>query len=112
LLLMRAGCWKRLKSAMISAKAGQLVIVSEILARLAPGVEARAFGSRVAGGHKEYSDLDLALVGREKLSAGAMEALREAFSESDLPFRVDILDWHAISDEFRAVIAAKYEVLK
>ena len=96
---------------MISAAADQLQVIRDILARLAPEVEARVFGSRVAGGHKEYSDLDLALVGRGKLPAEVMESLREAFAESDLPFRVDILDWHAVSEEFRAVIAGKYEKL-
>ena len=38
--------------------------------------------------------------------------LIEAFQESGLPFRVDVLDWHAISPEFRLVIKRKYEVLK
>jgi len=38
--------------------------------------------------------------------------LIEAFQESGLPFRVDVLDWHAISPEFRQVIKRKYEVLK
>jgi hypothetical protein len=32
-----------------------------------------------------------------------------AFSESDLPFRVDVLDAHRISDEFRAHITAEFQ---
>jgi len=39
-----------------------------------------------------------------------MLAIREDFEESDLPFRVDILDWHTISAEFKANIEAKFEV--
>ena len=38
--------------------------------------------------------------------------LREAFEESDLPFRVDVIDYNAVSDEFRAIIDAKYEILQ
>jgi len=38
--------------------------------------------------------------------------LKEAFEESDLPFRVDITDYNAISNEFRAIIKAKYEILQ
>lgn len=30
--------------------------------------------------------------------------LREAFSESDLPFKVDILDWAATAEPFRRLI--------
>ena len=38
--------------------------------------------------------------------------LKEAFQESELPFRVDLLDWNAISDEFRTVIEKSgYEVI-
>jgi predicted nucleotidyltransferase len=96
---------------MIKATQAQLLIISGILAAHAPGVEVRAFGSRVDGKPKDYSDLDLALVGPAKLDAAVMESLREAFEESDIPFRVDILDWYAISEEFQKVILAKYEVL-
>lgn len=97
---------------MIKATPEQLNIISAILAAHVPGVEARAFGSRVVGTPKDYSDLDLALVGPAKLEPAVMANLREAFEESDIPFRVDVLDWHTISKEFQAVILARYEVLK
>ena len=96
---------------MIKATPEQLLLISGILAAHAPGVEARAFGSRVVGTPKDYSDLDLALVGTAKLDAAALESLREAFEESDIPFRVDVLDWHAISKDFQKVILSKYELL-
>jgi len=96
---------------MIKATPAQLRIITDILAAHAPTVEARAFGSRVDGKPKDYSDLDLALVGPAKLDAAVMSGLKEAFEESDLPFRVDILDWNAISEEFQKVIQDKYEVL-
>jgi len=38
--------------------------------------------------------------------------LREAFAESNLPFRVEILDYNAISKEFQAVIDKQYEVVQ
>lgn len=96
---------------MIKATPEQLSIISAILAAHVPGVEARAFGSRVGGTPKDYSDLDLALVGPAKLEPAVMATLREAFEESDIPFRVDLLDWHAISKEFQEVIQKKYEVI-
>ena len=97
---------------MIKATPAQLRTITSILAAHTPGVEVRAFGSRVDGNPKDYSDLDLALVGTAKLDAAVMGGLKEAFEESDMPFRVDILDWNAISEEFQKVILRKYEVLK
>mgnify|MGYP001572429614 FL=1 len=96
---------------MIKATPAQLRIITDILSAHVPGVEARAFGSRVDGNPKDYSDLDLALVGAAKLDAAVMGALKEAFEESDLPFRVDILDLNAISEEFCKVILNKCETL-
>jgi hypothetical protein len=37
--------------------------------------------------------------------------IREAFEESELPYRVDVLDYFGISNEFRAVIDKGYEVI-
>ena len=41
-----------------------------------------------------------------------MVGLKEAFEESRLPFRVDVLDWHTISESFRKVIKAQYKVIQ
>ena len=51
----------------------------------------RAFGSRANGAAKPFSDLDLLVLG-PALEAGLRGTLEEAFDESDLPFRVDIVD--------------------
>jgi type I restriction enzyme S subunit len=37
--------------------------------------------------------------------------LSNAFEESELPFRMDVLDWHSLSKEFQAVIERRYEVI-
>ncbi len=71
----------------------------------------RVFGSRVKGPAKRHSDLDLAVVGQGRLERSRLDRLAEAFSESDLPFRVDVLDWHEISEEFCQVIASRYEII-
>lgn len=89
---------------MIDLNPRHLATVERILAEHAPGLEVRAFGSRATWTAKEYSDLDLALVGQSRLDTATIWRLKEAFSESDLPIRVDVLDWHAISDKFREAI--------
>jgi predicted nucleotidyltransferase len=96
---------------MIDVAPRHLRTVRRILACCVPGCEVRAFGSRVSGTAKDYSDLDLAVVCEKRLDFDTLRLLREAFEESDLPFRVDVLDWHALSESFRRGIEAGCEAL-
>jgi predicted nucleotidyltransferase len=97
---------------MIEMSAEQLDEVKNILKRYVPDSEVRAFGSRVTGRVKPWSDLDLAVVGAEPMGWENVELLKEAFQESTLPFRVDVLDWHETSPSFQAIIAQKYAVVQ
>ncbi len=97
---------------MIDLTSAQRQTIADILQRFVPDCEARAFGSRVRGAAKPYSDLDLAIVGKTKLPFKKLAALRIAFEESDLPFRVDVLDWHSISPEFQKAIEQNYETIR
>lgn len=96
---------------MISLTDDELKIVQDILQRLVPHCEVRVFGSRYKGTARKYSDLDLVIVGTGKLDWQVLSDLKDAFEESDLPFRVDVLDWYAISSEFRDVINNGYELM-
>lgn len=96
---------------MIDIEPEYLELIKRILSEHFPDIEARAFGSRVDGKASKFSDLDLALVGEKKLDWRKIERLKDALSESDLPIMVDILDWNAISEEFRRVIEKKYVVI-
>jgi len=92
---------------MIDLRPEHLEEVLRILAAVVPGVEVRAFGSRTDGSSQEFSDLDLVLCGDSALDWRLLERLKDALSASDLPFHVDVLDWHAASAAFRQTIAAK-----
>ena len=78
--------------------------VRRILARHAPGARAWAFGSRTAGHAKRFSDLDVALEVENGVPIETLVRLRDAFSESDLPIKVDVVDWNALDPEFRSAI--------
>jgi type I restriction enzyme S subunit len=78
--------------------------VCRILRESGPGIEVRAFGSRVRGGAKPHSDLDLVARASEPLPMAIKVKLEEAFSESRLPFEVDVLYWDEISESFRRLI--------
>ena len=90
---------------MIDLNPHHLETVRRILAEHVPACEVRAFGSRATWTAKDYSDLDLAIVGAGPLHRGALGRLKDAFEDSDLPIRVDVLDWYAISESFRNAIA-------
>jgi predicted nucleotidyltransferase len=63
------------------------------------------FGSRVRGRHKPFSDIDLCVVSVAAISDEAMGSVKEAFQASRIPFKVDVVDYHQISEEFRSLIA-------
>lgn len=79
-------------------------IVREILERYIPSYEVWVFGSRATGKAKRYSDLDLAIISNEALPLDIRAELVEAFSESNLPWKVDVVDWNTTSDSFRKII--------
>ena len=97
---------------MIDVPDHHLKTIKRILAEYAGDCEVRAFGSRGNGTASEYSDLDLAIVGKSKIGRRVKILLREAFEESDLPFRVDVIDYNTVSESFRAIIEEKYEVIQ
>jgi len=82
----------------------QLQIVRDILHRHVPSLTVWAFGSRATGTAKPFSDLDLAIITDKPLSLAVSAALAEEFSESDLPWKVDVVDWSTIADTFKKII--------
>lgn len=90
-----------------------LEMVKNILQNHVPNLEILAFGSRVHGEHfKKFSDLDLAIISENPISFELMYALKNDFSESYLPFKVDVLDWASISDNFKKIIMERYETIQ
>ncbi len=89
-----------------------LKIVHKILQHRLPQHEVWAFGSRVKGTAKQYSDLDLAVIASHPLDLIILAALSDDFSDSDLPFKVDVVDWTTTSEAFRAIIAQDKVVVK
>ncbi len=75
-------------------------IVRDILNKHISGYPVWAFGSRVRRTHKPFSDLDIVVGGDHPLTISTLAALNEAFTESDLPWKVDIVDAATISDAF------------
>lgn len=83
----------------------QLAAVKAILdAHLPAATSASIFGSRAGGTPKPWSDLDLVLEGTSALPLSVLAAMAEAFDESALPWKVDIIDRAATSEAFARMI--------
>lgn len=79
-------------------------MVSDLLQKHVPQYEVWAFGSRAKWTAKPHSDLDLCIVSDKPLSFSVLGALAEDFSDSDLPWKVDVVDWATTSESFRKII--------
>jgi len=88
--------------------------VKVLLSAHVPHAEVWAYGSRVTGDGHEASDLDLVLRNPQNLleeTAGLYD-LKEAFIESNLPIRVDIMDWARIPESFHHEIERAHVVVQ
>ena len=71
-----------------------------------PDARVIAFGSRVRGDSKKYSDLDLAISFPNENNAllSKIAFLEEEFEQSDLPFKVDLVLYDSLSSDFQKII--------
>lgn len=61
-----------------------------------------AFGSRVKGNPKKFSDLDLCFI--ENIPNNMQSHIDEDFDESDLPYKVDVINWNTCDESFKDII--------
>ena len=85
----------------------QLQAIQSILAQQEPQAQVFAFGSRVSGNPRKYSDIDLAIALPQPLGLRKLRQLKDAFEDSDLPICVDIVDWSMADEDFKAAVEAQ-----
>ena len=85
--------------------------VRHILKEHVPHCEVWVFGSRIGKCAKPFSDLDLAIVSRSAVPVRTMALLADAFEESDLPIKVDLVDLQSTNPAFQERIAGDHEVI-
>lgn len=84
-----------------------LDFILQVLQENIPQKDAKfyVFGSRAKGNYKEYSDIDIAVqLQDEKLSADILGKILIEFSDSTLPYEVDVVDLNAIDKKFKELI--------
>lgn len=84
-----------------------LIIVKNILGKyFNDGFRIYVFGSRASAKAKTYSDLDIAIeniIGK-KIARKLLIELEYEFEESDLPWKVDLIDLYNINPNFKKII--------
>lgn len=94
----------------VDITADQRKTLLALLKRHLPNTTAWAYGSRVKWSARPQSDLDLVVFAKPEHERRVSE-LREAFEESNLPFRVDLLVWRTLPEQYRKQIEAEHVVL-
>ncbi len=95
----------------IDVRPDHLEIIKNALKLHVPDRKVVAFGSRVKWTARDTSDLDLCVMGDDKISFETLAALRNELSDSNLPYKVDVIDWASIAPDFRKIVSAQcYEI--
>ena len=84
--------------------------VLALLEKHLPNTTAWVYGSRAKWTSRPQSDLDLVVFATPEQNSRVSD-LREAFEESNLPFRVDLFVWDEVPEQFRRHIEAERAVL-
>ncbi len=95
----------------LDVTATQQQIILTLLNKYLPNTTTWAYGSRVKWTARPSSDLDLVIFATPEQTAD-IALLREAFEESDLPFRVDLFNWDDVPQQFKTNIKADYLVIQ
>lgn len=79
--------------------------LKQIVRKYLPDESYRAFifGSRVVGNNRKFSDIDLGIHGPKSLSPKEYITIKNEFEDSDIPYRVDLVDFTNVSAKFKQV---------
>lgn len=69
------------------------------------------FGSRVAGGGNERSDIDIGIEGKEKISWDVMARIKEDIDNLPILYKIDFIDFKRVPPDFYNVATKNIEVL-
>ncbi len=88
----------------------QRALILDLLDKHLPNTTAWLYGSRAKGEARPQSDLDMVVFADPARSRSVYD-LKEAFEESNLPFRVDVFVWDSMPERFRERVLPDHVVL-
>jgi len=69
------------------------------------------FGSRATGKARKFSDYDVGIIGEKPVEWKTLSLIDEVFEESDIPFKIDLVDFSLVSDKFKKTALLKIKEL-
>lgn len=67
------------------------------------------FGSRVNGKASKWSDIDVGILGLEKIPSNVMSNIKEDLEEMPILYKIDVVDFASANQRFRDVALQTYE---
>lgn len=77
-------------------------IIQDVL--INPSIEIILYGSRATQTARLSSDYDIALKSRQPISQTKLSLIREKLEESNIPYKIDLVDYALVSSELQANI--------
>jgi len=70
------------------------------------------YGSRASGNNHQTSDVDIALLSANRIDQGFISHLKEKLEESNVPYKIEIVDLNNVSSVFRKEVITKGVIWK
>lgn len=97
-------------SGLVDITEAQRTQILALLDKHLPNTAAWMYGSCAKGKARPKSDLDMVVFAGHAKSHRVYD-LKEAFEESNLPFRVDVFVWDSMPERFRERVLSDHVVL-
>ena len=97
---------------MINIEPKYFEMIQDILKHYVSDYDVWLFGSRTSQEIKPFSDVDLVIMSHEDIPVSLMAKLTLAFEESELPYQVDIVEWHVLDEGVKKNIQAQHEPIQ
>ncbi len=68
------------------------------------------FGSRAYESHPVKSDIDIGILGSRAFHSKEKQVLKEKIEESNIPYKVDIIDFYGAARTFRKAALQKFKL--
>ena len=86
-------------------------ILLTVIKQYIPDTEIWVFGSRVHGKNlKPFSDIDIVLISSQPIPLSLFTKFCDALEESDIPYKVDVLQWAECFLSLQNIIKQNYEI--
>lgn len=83
-----------------------------VISALIPEARIYLFGSRARGTNGKYADIDIALDAGKRLQARDVDEVKSMFQESNIIYKIDVVDLYQVNDLMRNEILKEKVIWK